>query len=134
MFLSTELKEQLDESGKITAAIQSEDLYKQDTIENLRSDIQNKHLELKVLKLQIEELTAKLKEDSIKNAIELHQIYEVIQKHFKGIWHRNLLKNHFKSYQYCYTKDNSQELVPYSGNIAEWDYMMIPVLRNSKQK
>lgn len=136
--LNTELRKQLEESEKNAAAIQSEDLYKQDTIDNLQTDIQNKHFELKMLYLQVEELTDKLKEVSIENATELQHIYAAIQTHFNGIWQRNLLKKHFKSYQYWYAKDidssNSQQLVPFSGNITEWKYMIIPLLENTKQK
>lgn len=133
-----ELKEQLEISEKFAAAIQSDNLYKQHTIDVLKADIQNKKFELKTSNQQVEEVTAKLEAVSIKHAIEIHEIYVAIQTNFKGIWQRQLLKRHNKAFRQYYNSkrgnSGSQELVPYCGNIDNWDYMMIPVLKNTKQK
>lgn len=118
-----ELNERFDTSERIIATFQSDNIFKDEQINNLNDVLQLRNRAVQELINQLNVM--KIEHQNVINRIcETHKIdftHKILRKFVDQ-----------KSMQNSLPKDrnNCQALIPYTGNIAEWDYMMIPVLKN----
>ncbi|XP_055323071.1 uncharacterized protein LOC129578456 isoform X2 [Sitodiplosis mosellana] len=122
-----ELNERLDALEHATAAIQSENLLKDDIIREY-------DIERKITNQRVQELTVQLK----KITNEHTGMFRVLQTICKGIWPLKLLSMYgcSKPFKRLHANElmNCKAVVPFCGNIDNWEYIMIPVIKNVKLK
>lgn len=123
----SELNERLDASEKLMAAIHTENLVKDDAI-------RENYIERKIIQQQLHELATQLKE-----IINEHTgMLQIFQSTFKMAWQSKILNMYRISQgikrQHANEKIGCQALAPFCGNIENWDYMMIPMIKNVKLK
>ncbi|XP_031640241.1 E3 ubiquitin-protein ligase TRAIP-like [Contarinia nasturtii] len=125
-----ELNERLDTSERIMASFQTDNIFKDDRIDNLNEKLEQ-------TKQQVQELTNKLNDLKIERENEMNQICKTLKNDFNGNLPEKILRKCTQiKYKANQTNDinDCQSLVPYCGNVHEWEYMMIPVLKNSNNQ
>lgn len=139
-----EMEERLEKSEKFIATIQSENLFKQDLINNLKTTISKGELELQKMCTQLQNQNDKMNEmteETIKHAAEFDQVCRGLRYIIHGNCQRRLIKqyrNHSVENVELPTKEcgtnECRAIVPYCGDIDSWAYMVIPILKKSSHK
>lgn len=123
-----QLNERLDTSEQVTAAIQSENLMKDDIIREC--DIERRSTNQKVHELSMQLNGTKIE------SIGLWRMLQTIG--CKGIWPLKLLNMHHgcNSFKELHANEriHLKDLVPFCGDIYDWDFIIIPVIKHEKPK
>lgn len=120
----SDLNERLDASEKLTAALHSENLLKDDII-------RENNIEGKIIRQQLHELTVRLKEIINKHTV----MWQIFQNNFKMNWPSKLLNMYRISqginWPHANEKIGCQAIAPFCGNIENWQYehIMIPMIK-----
>lgn len=119
-----ELNERLETSEHVTAAIQSENLMKDDII-------RDHDIERKITNQQVHELSMQLNGTKIEN-IGLCRMLQTIG--CTGIWPLMLLHKQHGFNRFKKLRINCKDLVPFCGDIDNWEFIIIPVIIHDKPK
>lgn len=127
-----QLREKLEATETFTASIQTDMNINQEKMDNLIVCNANYGIELNAMQKQVEELDAKLKEMTIKHEDEVNKLCQDFQNGNYQKFRRHYNRSHqIEQPQNNDANDNEcLAIVPYCGNIDNWDYIMVPVLNN----
>lgn len=123
-----EIQERLETCEMLTAALEADVADKQDTIYDMKISIHASHNELDSMVKQVYDLNQQIDEMKTSHDIEINALCETFK--CKGNMHVQLLRRQANRAEAEAQESNDcKALVPYSGDIASWDYIMIPILK-----
>lgn len=136
-----EMEERMEALEKLITATKSENRSKQSMIDDLEAHVEHVHSISEEMRAKLQHLNDKMKEMTVAHQDEINLVYDGLQNIIHGNAQRRLIRQYRNQSVENVglpiegnTLNQCKAIVPYCGDIDSWNYIVIPILKNSSQR